>query len=138
MQSRGNRRKLYNSKLAMTVNMAPFVDVLFVLLIAFMIVMPATLSGVNVKLPRGTIKPISIDKDPVTITVTDGGDVYLQDDIMKLSQLPPRLGVILGNNFESTIYIKGHKDIDYGRVMDVMRVISDAGFTNVSLVGKRD
>ncbi len=124
-----NRRKNPVSE----INITPFVDVLLVLLIIFMISAPMLTGSVNVDLPKGASEPISQKNQPIIITIDNLGAIFLADEATKLSSLPQQLIKITGNNLEQKIYIKADKSLDYGRVMDVIKNINQSGFSNVIL-----
>ncbi len=116
------------------INVTPFVDVMLVLLIVFMVTAPLLTVGVNVDLPKATSSPLPGQDEPLTITVNRNGAVYLQESEIALDDLGPRLIAILEAKPETRIFVRGDKIIDYGRVMEVVGSIHDAGIAKVSLV----
>jgi biopolymer transport protein TolR len=115
------------------INITPFVDVLLVLLIIFMVASPMMTSSVNIDLPKGANNPSSEKTQPISISVKSDGSIFLQDEAIKLALLSPRLLEITGNNLSNKIYIRADKNLDYGRVMEVVRILSLSGFTQVVL-----
>jgi len=115
------------------INITPFVDVLLVLLIIFMVAAPMMTSSINVDLPQGAASPINEKTQPILISVKSDGSVFLQEEPVKISILSNRLLEMTGNNLENKIYVRADKNLDYGRVMEVVKTVSLAGFNQVSL-----
>jgi biopolymer transport protein TolR len=115
------------------INITPFVDVLLVLLIIFMVAAPMMTSTINIDLPKGAATPANEKIQPISISVKPDGSIFLQDDSVKLSALPARLLQLTGDNLGNKIYVRADKHLDYGRVMEVVRVVSLAGFSQVVL-----
>ncbi len=116
------------------INITPFVDVLLVLLIIFMVAAPMMTSSVQLQLPQGGAKSDSEKNVPITISIKSDGRVYLQEDEVKLSFISEKLIKITGNNLSNKIMVRADKRLDYGRVMDVVKAISQAGFSQIALV----
>lgn len=116
------------------INITPFVDVLLVLLIIFMIAAPMMTSGIDVDLPQGSTKAISEKIEPITISIKSDGSIFLQDEPSKLGLISSDLLKITNNNLDSKIYIRADKELDYGRVMEVVKKINLSGFSQVVLV----
>ena len=116
------------------INVTPFVDVMLVLLVVFMITAPLLTVGVPVDLPESTAPEITGDDEPLAVTIQSGGAVFLQDTEIALEELAPRLIAVTGRNAEARIFVRGDKAVDYGKVMAVMGAINEAGFTNIALV----
>jgi biopolymer transport protein TolR len=116
------------------INITPFVDVLLVLLIIFMVAAPMMTSGVDVELPKGALNPINEKEAPITVAVKSDGAIFVQDEETKLRSLASRLLEMTNNNLDSKIYVKADKNLDYGRVMEIVKVTSLAGFSQVVLV----
>ena len=116
------------------INVTPFVDVMLVLLIIFMITAPLLTVGVQVDLPKTSAKMIAGKDEPLTITVNKDGQIYLQDTDLEIDALAPRLRAISGNNPNVRIFVRGDKAINYGLVMEVMGTINAAGFKKVALI----
>ncbi len=128
----GNRRGGY--KPLSEINVTPFVDVMLVLLIVFMITAPLLTVGVPVDLPKTKAKSIAESEEPLVITVNAEGLVFIQDTEVEIENLVPRLKAITENKADTRIYLRGDKNIDYGRVMEVMSTVNVAGFTRVALI----
>ncbi len=116
------------------INITPFVDVLLVLLIIFMVAAPMMTSSVNLELPKGSANPMNQKIQPITISVKADGSVFLQDEPIKLGLIPTRLLEVTGNNLSNKILVRGDKKLDYGRVMEVVKVVSLTGFDQIVLV----
>jgi len=120
------------------INVTPFVDVMLVLLIVFMVTAPLLTVGVTVDLPETTAAPLPGQDEPLSISIDQAGEVYLQDSAIALEQLGPRLQAITERNPDTRIFVRGDRVIDYGRVMAVVGAIHAAGFTKVALVTELD
>src|SRR4051794_26542298 len=118
------------------INVTPMVDVMLVLLIVFMVAAPLLTVGVPVDLPQTQAPAINEQKEPLVITLNHEGKLYLQNTDIADDALVPRLKAITNNNPNATIYVRGDKAIQYGRVMEVMGMIGSAGFTKVSLIAE--
>jgi biopolymer transport protein TolR len=116
------------------INVTPMVDVMLVLLVIFMVAAPLLTVGVPVDLPKTNAPAINEQKEPLVITINAQGKLFLQNTEVGDDELVPRLQAITQNNPDADIYVRGDRSIDYGRVMEVMGMVSAAGFTKVSLV----
>ena len=129
---RGNRRR--GARPVSDINVTPFVDVMLVLLVVFMVTAPMMTVAVPIDLPKTQARTVSQDKEPLVVAINAEGHVYLQDKIIHLEDLVPKLKAITGANPDARIFVRGDKQIAYGRIMEVMGAISSAGFTKVALV----
>jgi len=116
------------------INVTPFVDVMLVLLIVFMVTAPLLTVGVPLELPETKGQQLQTSKEPLTISVQRDGKVYIQESETTLDEIAPKLRAIAKSGYEEQIFVRGDKGIDYGTVMRVMGRIKSAGFTKVSLV----
>ena len=116
------------------INVTPFVDVMLVLLVVFMITAPLLTVGVPVELPESPVPEISGSDEPLAVTIDARGAIFLQDTEIELDELGPRLAAVTERKADTRIFVRGDKTIDYGRVMQVMGALSEAGFTNVALI----
>jgi biopolymer transport protein TolR len=116
------------------INVTPFVDVMLVLLIVFMVTAPLLTVGVPIELPESKGQQLQTNKEPLTISVDRAGKVFIQETEVKLDEIVPKLRAIAKGGYDEQIFIRGDKGIDYGTVMRVMGRIKTAGFTKVSLV----
>ncbi|HEV8679203.1 MAG TPA: protein TolR [Stellaceae bacterium] len=118
------------------INVTPLVDVMLVLLVVFMVTAPLLTVGVPVELPQTQAPPINEPKEPLTITLNREGAVFIQETSVPVESLTAKLQAITGGNPDSIIYVRGDKEINYGRVLEVMSLVSAAGFRKVSLVAE--
>ncbi|WP_109259451.1 ExbD/TolR family protein [Hyphobacterium indicum] len=130
--SSGGRRGRWQPKAE--INVTPFVDVMLVLLIVFMITAPLLTVGVPVELPETEARSMAADDEPLTVTIGANGEIFLQETAVELDQLVPRLQAIGGAGFEGRIFIRADEAADYGSVVRVMARISSAGYSNLGLV----
>ena len=131
----GNGQRLVGRYQPMSaINVTPFVDVMLVLLVVFMVAAPHLTVGVPVDLPQTQAPPITEPKEPLVITINGEGHLFIQETEVPTESLVPRLGAITGNNPDALLYVRGDKGINYGRVLEVMSLVSSAGFRKVSLI----
>ncbi|MAI08258.1 MAG: protein TolR [Magnetococcales bacterium] len=117
------------------INITPFVDVMLVLLVVFMITAPLITQGVSINLPEVNNEPITEQKEPIQISIKAGGDIYIQAQKIKQSDLPERLKAIRDARKEAaSILLNADKSVDYGTVMSVMSELQSAGLVDVGLV----
>jgi|TARA_B100000959_G_scaffold174979_1_gene183198 biopolymer transport protein TolR len=118
------------------INVTPFVDVMLVLLIVFMVTAPLLTVGIPVDLPKIKANALTDQKDPIEITVKLDGSVYLGESIVEVDNIIPRLNAIADNNTDARIYVRGDRVVAYGRVMEIMSIINSAGYIKVALVAQ--
>lgn len=116
------------------INVTPLVDVMLVLLIVFMVTAPLLTAGVDVELPRSDAPPLTQPQEPLVVSIDKTGKIFIQETEVALEGLAPRLSAITQNKPDTSIYIRGDQGINYGRVMEVMGLLTAAGFTKVALV----
>jgi biopolymer transport protein TolR len=118
------------------INVTPFVDVMLVLLIIFMVTAPLLTVGVPLELPKSEASALgsNTQKEPLTLSVNREGKIFLQETELGIDEIVPKLTAIAKSGFDETIYIRGDKDANYGALMRVMGKISAAGFRRISLV----
>jgi len=116
------------------INVTPFVDVMLVLLIVFMVTAPLLTVGIPVDLPKVKASALTDQKDPLEITVKLGGEIYLGESKVEVENLIPRLNAITELNKEARIYVRGDRVVAYGRIMEIMSLVNSAGYTKVALV----
>jgi biopolymer transport protein TolR len=119
------------------INVTPMVDVMLVLLIIFMVTAPLMTSGVSVDLPKTNANPLNSDSEPLTVTIKADGSIFLQDQGIEIADLVGKLQAIAKNNPERRIFVRGDKDLAYGRIMEVMGTITQGGFTKVALLAEQ-
>ena len=118
------------------INVTPFVDVMLVLLIVFMVTAPLLTVGIPVDLPKVKASALTDQKDPIEITVKLDGKLYIGESLVKIENLIPRLNAITDQNTEARIYVRGDRVVAYGRVMEIMSKINTAGYIKVALVAQ--
>jgi biopolymer transport protein TolR len=131
-QSRRSRRR--TSHVMSEINVTPMVDVMLVLLIIFMVSAPLLTVGVAIDLPQTQAKSLDQDREPLTVTVNNKCETYLQNTEIKIDELVPKLQAIAKNGGDERIYVRGDKKVDYGCVMRVMGRLSAAGYRRVALI----
>src|SRR3984885_12675901 len=136
MSSGGRGRRGRYRPLA-EINVTPLVDVMLVLLIIFMVTAPLMTSGVSVDLPKTSAQPLNSDSEPLTVTIKADGSIFLQDQGVDVSDLVSKLQAISQSNAERRIFVRGDKDLAYGRIMEVMGTITQGGFTKVALLAEQ-
>ncbi|MEQ8295039.1 MAG: protein TolR [Nitratireductor sp.] len=131
---RGHRRRGRHHALMSEINVTPFVDVMLVLLIIFMVAAPLLTVGVPIDLPETEANALNADTQPITVSVNDKGQIYLQETEVPIDEVVAKLEAIARTGYDERIYVRGDKSADYGTVMKVMARISAAGFRNLGLV----
>ncbi len=117
------------------INVTPFVDVMLVLLIVFMVTAPLLAAGVPVDLPKSQAKPLSEeDNKPLEVSINGKGEIFVGDTPVKYDRLVSMLGAITHNDAERRIFIRADKGLAYGKVMDVLGAVNGAGFRKVALI----
>ncbi|MBN8873841.1 MAG: protein TolR [Rhodospirillales bacterium] len=119
------------------INVTPLVDVMLVLLIIFMVTAPLMTSGVPVDLPKTNAQPVNNDSEPLTVSINSEGKIYLQEAQVELPDLVTKLQSLAKDNPERRIFVRGDKDLAYGRIMEVMGTITQGGFTKVALLAEQ-
>ena len=131
---RSGRGRRSPRELNARINVTPLVDVMLVLLIVFMISATLLNTGVALDLPKTDAKSLPAPQDPLTISIKEDGEIYLQETLISLEELTPKLIEVAKSGFDERIYLRGDENGDYGPVMKVMSSINAAGFTNIALV----
>jgi biopolymer transport protein TolR len=134
--ARGSRRLGSGRRPMSEINVTPLVDVMLVLLVVFMVTAPLLTVGVPVDLPQTQAPAINEPKEPTVITVNKDGAIFIQETNIPIDTLVAKLQAITGSNPDAVLYVRGDKDINYGRVLEVMSLVSSAGFRKVSLVAE--
>jgi biopolymer transport protein TolR len=116
------------------INVTPFVDVMLVLLIIFMVTAPLLNPAIPVDLPQSKAQPVSENREPLSITVKKDGSIFLMNKPVAAEDLVVRLTAIAQNGVDERIYVRGDTSVAYGRVIEVMGILNAAGFTKVGLV----
>jgi biopolymer transport protein TolR len=135
----GGRRRRRSRRAPMSqINVTPFVDVMLVLLVIFMITAPLLTVGVQVDLPETKAGLITGDDEPLSISITRDNVIFLQETEVELDELVPKLMAISERRTDMRIFLRADGEISYGRVMVVMGTVNRAGFKKVALVTKID
>ncbi|WP_108658527.1 protein TolR [Acuticoccus kandeliae] len=129
---RGRRGRRYQPM--SEINVTPFVDVMLVLLIIFMVSAPLLTVGVPIDLPKSAAKPLEGNVDPLTISIDANGVIFLQETEIEIDQLIPRLEAIAQTGYEERILVRGDASSNYGTIMRVMGRLNKAGFNRIALV----
>ncbi|MDC1428348.1 protein TolR [Emcibacteraceae bacterium] len=116
------------------INVTPFVDVMLVLLVVFMVTAPLLTVGVPIDLPNSEANNLPENDTPLSITINEDGKIYLQDEEVDLNQMVARITVIFENRKEDRIYVHGDHRVNYGRVMEVIGLLNGNGFSRVAMV----
>jgi biopolymer transport protein TolR len=116
------------------INVTPFVDVMLVLLIVFMVTAPLLTAGVPIDLPQTRARLLGQDREPLAVSIDNAGKVFLQNTEIQVAELVPKLMAISENGYNQRIFVRGDRTVDYGRVMEVMGLLNSAGFTRIGLV----
>ena len=116
------------------INVTPMVDVMLVLLIIFMVTSPMLVAGVEVDLPETKSSPISGQDTPLVITVNKEGDIFITETKTPFLELVTKLKNITKEKKDTRIFVKGDKNVSYGKIVETMAEIHNAGFTKVALI----
>jgi biopolymer transport protein TolR len=131
----GRRHKARRRHLPMAeINVTPFVDVMLVLLIVFMVAAPLLTVGVPIDLPKTQAKQMEGDSKPLTVSIKADGKIYLQDAEVDADKLVTTLQAIANDGLDERIFVRGDKDADYGTIMKVMGRLNSAGYKRIGLV----
>ena len=130
------KRKHHRQRVMSEINVTPMVDVMLVLLIIFMVSAPLLTVGVPIDLPQSQAKNLEQDKEPLTVSVNDKGQIFLQNSEIASDDLIPKMLAVADarGGVETRVYVRGDKKVDYGTMMQVMGRLSSAGFHRVALV----
>ena len=118
------------------INVTPFVDVMLVLLIIFMVTAPLLTVGVQVDLPETSADTLPEESEPLTLTINSKGEVFIQETKIEFNNLIKKILAVSNNRTDTRIYVRGDKTINYGRVLEVMGILSGSGFTKVALISE--
>jgi biopolymer transport protein TolR len=132
----GGRRRRARRGVMAEINVTPMVDVMLVLLIIFMVSAPLLTVGVPIDLPQTQAKSLDQDKEPLTVSMNEKGEIYLQNSQISADELVPKLQAVAQarGGADARIYVRGDKKASYGSMMRVMGRLSSAGFHRVALV----
>ena len=137
LQNSGRRRfsKRGSNRLMSEINVTPFVDVMLVLLIIFMVAAPLLTVGVEIELPKTSARALPTEKEqPLTLSLTKDKELYLQDTKIEFSDLIPKLKQIAEQREDNRIFIRADGANNYSTIMEIMGALNSSNFSNISLV----
>ena len=118
------------------INVTPFVDVMLVLLIIFMVTAPLLTVGVQVDLPETSADTLPEENEPLTLTINAKGEIFIQETKVEYEKIIAKIMAVSNNRTDTRIYVRGDRTINYGRVLEVMGRLSGAGFSKVALISE--
>jgi biopolymer transport protein TolR len=133
-----HRHRPGRTRMLAEINVTPLVDVMLVLLIVFMVAAPLLTVGVAVDLPETAAQPIPEQGEPLTVTITGDGTIFVQETAVEIDGLVPQLEAVATAGYDQRIYIRGDQARSYGEVVRVMGRINSAGFRRIGLVTDRE
>ena len=116
------------------INMTPFIDVMLVLLIIFMVAAPLLTNGVTVDLPKAAAGALNVDQKPIALSIDDKGQLFLMDQPVGDAEVIDRLKGLATDGADTRIYLRAAKTVAYGRVAEIMGEVTSAGYKKVALV----
>lgn len=123
-----------NNQFMSEINVTPFVDVMLVLLIIFMVTAPMMVQGVDVDLPKATSKPLKGSEDKLVISIDNDSKVFINEQVVSVEFLTQKLGAILENLNDKNVYLRADKQVPYGVVVNVISKIKKAGVDNLGMI----
>ncbi|MCD4744400.1 MAG: protein TolR [Desulfobacteraceae bacterium] len=123
-----------NDELMSDINVTPFVDVMLVLLIIFMVAAPMMVQGVNVDLPQASTKPLRTDQENLVISIDIERKVYINNQVVNVEYLAEQLIKIMGNLDTKNVYLRADKRVPYGIVINVVSKIKNAGVESIGMI----
>ena len=133
-KGRRGRRGVPRYRAMAEINMTPFIDVILVLLIIFMVTAPLLATGVAIDLPRTKAAALNIEQKPISVAVDDRGLVYVMDQPVLITEIADKLKEVATSGVDERIYVRGANQVNYGRIAEVMSIITAAGYKKVALV----
>tara|TARA_Y100000590_G_scaffold379760_1_gene447618 strand:- start:43 stop:459 length:417 start_codon:yes stop_codon:yes gene_type:complete len=118
------------------INVTPFVDVMLVLLIIFMVTAPLLTVGVQVDLPETSADTLPEESEPLTLTINAKGEIFIQETKVEYEKIIAKILAVSNNRTDTRIFVRGDKTINYGRVLEIMGLLSGSGFTKVALISE--
>ena len=118
------------------INVTPFVDVMLVLLIIFMVTAPLLTVGVQVDLPETSADTLAEETEPLTLTINAKGEIFIQESKIEYEKIIAKIMAVSNNRTDTRIFVRGDKNINYGRVLEIMGLLSGSGFTKVALISE--
>jgi TonB system transport protein ExbD (group 1) len=130
--------KRHNYQQNAEMNITPFVDVMLVLLIIFMVAAPLATVDVPVDLPSNAATASPPPTDPVYVSVQANGELFVQENAVELAGLVANVQLLTGGQTDTRMYLRGDQAVDYGTLMRVMNTLQKAGYTRISLVASEE
>ncbi|OYU49805.1 MAG: protein TolR [Rhizobiales bacterium PAR1] len=130
----GKRRRSKRAAPMADLNMIPFIDVMLVLLVIFMVAAPLLTTGVPVDLPKTGASQLNIEQKPLAVTIDEKGRIFLQEKETRLDTLAAELKAVAKDGFDERIYVRGATRVEYGKVAEVLAVLKTAGFNKTALI----
>ena len=118
------------------INVTPFVDVMLVLLIIFMVTAPLLTVGVQVDLPESSADTLPEENEPLTLTINSKGEIFIQETKVEYEKIIAKILAVSNNRTDTRIFVRGDKTINYGRGLEIMGMLSGSGFTKVALISE--
>ena len=118
------------------INVTPFVDVMLVLLIIFMVTAPLLTVGIQVDLPETSADTLPEETEPLTLTINAKGEIFIQESKVEYEKIIAKILAVSNNRTDTRIFVRGDKTINYGRVLEIMGMLSGSGFTKVALISE--
>ena len=118
------------------INVTPFVDVMLVLLIIFMVTAHLLTVGVQVDLPETSADTLPEETEPLTLTINAKGEIFIQETKVEYEKIIAKIMAVSNNRTDTRIFVRGDKTINYGRVLEIMGMLSGSGFTKVALISE--
>jgi biopolymer transport protein TolR len=131
---RRGRRGVPRYRAMADINMTPFIDVMLVLLIIFMVAAPLLATGVPIDLPHTKASALNIEQKPLSVAIDEKGDVFVMDDPVPIDKLADKLKEAAPEGYDQRIYVRGSNAVNYGKIAQVMSIITTAGYKKVALV----
>ena len=132
------RRRARRGGIMNEINMTPFIDVMLVLLIIFMVAAPLMTVGVPLDLPQTKAAQLNVDQKPIMLSIKQSGQVYLSESELKDGEIVSRLNSVSKSGADERVFVRGDKKVDYGRVAQVMAIVTSGGYRRVALVTEPD
>lgn len=124
------------SSLLADINITPFVDVMLVLLIIFMVTAPFAVSGVDIQLPKSKAKTLSLGQDPVVVSISEQGEFFLGKKAVRKDELTSKIQAALMGQEQPTVFIRADREVMYAKVMDAMSAAQNAGAKKIGMMGE--
>ncbi|MCG6122088.1 MAG: biopolymer transporter ExbD [Microvirga sp.] len=128
------RRRRSRSRAINEINMTPFIDVMLVLLIVFMVSAPLLTAGVPLDLPESRASALNVDRKPITLSINAEGAVYLDETMVSDEEIVSAIAELAQDGQEERVFVRGDRSVAYGRVAEVMSIVTSGGFRRVALV----